>query len=147
MKIKEIMNKNIPLINADDSIEKVIRMLIKIPQSALPVVNKKGKVIGEINQRELLLLNVGKKEIAENEGLGFKQIKLLLKTKAKKAKEIMNKYELTLSPDDEVIDAAKLLYDEDLGTIPIVDQKNKLVGVITDICILKHHQKILGQKK
>lgn len=147
MKIKEIMSRNVPLLKVTDSVEKAIQILTKVPQAALPVVNNQGKIVGELHQRELLLLDIGQEEFKEKEGIGFGKLKLLLASKAKTVKDIMNEHELTLSPDDDVQAAAKLLYDEELGTIPIVDKKGKLVGVLTDICVLKHYKKILAKNK
>ena len=147
MKIKEIMSKTIPVLTVTDPIKKAIHLLIKVPQSALPVVNNKGKVIGELHQRDLLLLDIGKEEFAEKEGIGFGKLKLLMASRAKTVKDLMTEHELMLSPEDDVQEAAKLLYEENLGTIPIVNSKGKLVGVLTDICILKHYKKILAKNK
>lgn len=146
MKIKSIINKNIPKLYAEDSIEKAIKLLVSIPQSALPVLDKQGKVIGELSQRDLLLLDIGTEEFRDDK-LSFKQVKFLLAKTAKKVKDLMMKHQLTLSPDDDVLDAAKLIYDNNISTIPIVDSKDKLLGIITDICILKHYKKILNAKR
>jgi len=145
MKIKEIMNKNIPTIYDDDSIENAIKLLISIPQSSLPVINKRRNVIGELSQRKLLLIDIGEDEY-NYDNIGFKEVKFLFAKKARKVKELMDKIEFTMMPDDDVINAAKILYEKSISTIPIVDKKNKLLGILTDICILKHYKKIMRKK-
>ncbi len=146
MKVKEVMTKKVPKIYADDSIGKAIKLLVSIPQKALPVIDKKGKVVGELNQKELLLIDIGQKEFEEEGGLGFRKLQFILKKGAKKVKDLMERHEFTISPDYDVLEAAKILYDEDLSTIPVIDEKGKLLGILSDICILKHYKKILGKK-
>jgi len=145
MKIKEVMDKNIPLVYANEPIEKALKLLVSIPEAAIPVVDRSGKVVGELSQHELLLLDIGDIEF-HDEDMGFEEVKLLLAKNAKKVKDLMNKHEVTLSPDENVLMATKILYEEELSTIPIIDSKKKLVGIITDICILKHYKKILQKK-
>ena len=51
-----------------------------------------------------------------------------------KAQDIMTKNPSCVTPETRVQDAAKLMKDEDVGIIPVVESKGskKLVGVITD---------------
>lgn len=53
-------------------------------------------------------------------------------------KDVMAKDLAACTPQDDVVKAAKLMLDEDVGSIPIVEQgAKKLIGIITDrdICI------------
>jgi CBS domain-containing protein len=146
MQVKEVMDKKFPKLYAEESLDKAISILVKIPETALPVVDKKGKVIGEIDQHELLLLDIGKEKF-EEEGFSLDKIKFLFNKKAKKVKDVMQKHEITLFPDANIIEAAKLMYDEDISTIPVVDKNDKLLGIITEVGILKHYKKILNRGK
>ncbi|MFL5955092.1 MAG: CBS domain-containing protein [Gaiellaceae bacterium] len=47
-------------------------------------------------------------------------------------REVMTKNPRAVRPDDTVVDAARLMRDEDTGIAPIVDGDGKLAGVITD---------------
>lgn len=146
MKVKDVMNKKFQVLKSTDSIAKALDLLIKTSQSAMPVVDKKGAVVGELDQKKLLLIDVGQLDFVEQEGLGFEQLRLILSKRAKKVEEIMEKHNFSVSPNDEILQVAKLIYEEDISTIPVIDN-NKLVGVITDIDILKHYKKIIGKKK
>jgi CBS domain-containing protein len=46
--------------------------------------------------------------------------------------EIMTRFPTTLGLDDTVHKAAQIMRDEDIGSIPIVDENGSLVGMITD---------------
>ena len=46
--------------------------------------------------------------------------------------DIMTAFPETLSPEDTIQKAAKLMRDHDYGSIPIVDEIGALVGIVTD---------------
>lgn len=45
-------------------------------------------------------------------------------------KDVMTKKPVTISPDDSISDAARLMHKNDFKRIPVVDEEGKLVGVI-----------------
>lgn len=47
-------------------------------------------------------------------------------------KEIMSTDVKTIMMNDDIIKAAKVMKEEDIGLIPVVDQQNKCIGVVTD---------------
>jgi CBS domain-containing protein len=47
-------------------------------------------------------------------------------------RELMTKNPRTVEPDATVVDAAKLMRDEDAGVAPIAGGDSRLVGVVTD---------------
>ena len=51
-----------------------------------------------------------------------------------KAQDIMSKNPATVTPDTRVRQAAKLMKDEDVGIVPVVEEGggNRLVGLLTD---------------
>lgn len=55
----------------------------------------------------------------------------------KKAKDIMSRNPVTCRVNDSVLDAAKVMKKENTGVVPIVDEQDRCVGVITDrdICL------------
>lgn len=46
--------------------------------------------------------------------------------------QIMTQFPTTLGPDDSVHKAAQIMRDEDIGSLPIVDDNGSLVGIVTD---------------
>ncbi len=45
-------------------------------------------------------------------------------------KNIMTRDLITVSPDTEIVHAAKLLLEKGINGIPVVDKKGELVGII-----------------
>jgi acetoin utilization protein AcuB len=51
--------------------------------------------------------------------------------------DVMTTEPVTLSPDDELQDAVELLIDEKIGGIPVVDEAEGLVGIVTYVDVLR----------
>ena len=45
-------------------------------------------------------------------------------------KDVMSKKPITISPDDSLSDAARIMHKNDFNRIPVVDDEGKLVGII-----------------
>lgn len=58
------------------------------------------------------------------------------------AKEIMTKDIVTVSPESTIDEAAKLMSSRNVSGIPVVDDKNALVGIITEGDLLGKHKQI-----
>ena len=52
-------------------------------------------------------------------------------------RELMTSEPLILSPDDELQEAVELLIEEKIGGIPVVDEAEGLVGIVTYVDILR----------
>jgi acetoin utilization protein AcuB len=93
----------------------------------LPVV--KGKeLVGIITDRDLLSFLSGSL-LASPE-----QRELALKTRVR---EIMTSDPITVGPDDDLEEAVELLIEEKVGGIPVVDETEGLVGIVTYVDVLR----------
>ncbi|NTV29979.1 MAG: CBS domain-containing protein [Candidatus Omnitrophica bacterium] len=52
-------------------------------------------------------------------------------------KDIMSKDVITATKDMPIYDAAQLLVDNDITGLPVVDQTNNLVGILSELDVLK----------
>ena len=51
-------------------------------------------------------------------------------------REIMTTEPMTVSPDDDLQEAVELMIDEKIGGIPVVDEAEGLVGIVTYVDVL-----------
>jgi CBS domain-containing protein len=58
------------------------------------------------------------------------------------AKEIMTSPVFTVSPDTPVAQVARLLCEKHISGVPVVDDTGKLVGIVTEIDLIKRHARI-----
>ncbi|GCC10653.1 inosine 5'-monophosphate dehydrogenase [archaeon] len=150
MKVKDFMTKDVVVIEVDESLEEAAKKLRKYRISGAPVLEE-GNVIGVISEADLLKA-LEEKSISLNTLLPSpldlielpvrvklnidkitKEIKLLGKVKIK---DVMTKSAITISPEEDISKAARLMRERGINRLPVV-KDSKLVGIITRADLLK----------
>ena len=62
-----------------------------------------------------------------------------------KALDVMVRNVVTVKPDDQVAEAIKLLAEHDVSALPVVDDGNNVVGIISEADLL--HRQEIGTEK
>jgi acetoin utilization protein AcuB len=96
----------------------------------LPVVSQKGKLVGIVSERDLLYASP-----SPATSLSVWELTYLLSKLS--VKELMTTDVITTRPDTFVEDAARLMADNKIGGLPVVDSLEQVVGVITETDIFK----------
>jgi predicted transcriptional regulator len=139
MRVADFTEDDFPHIYEDDSIDQAIRDLVENPLHSLPVFDHDDEMVGELSQTELLLEIIGDDELEGD--FDLTSIHHLLSSDADTVSPMVNRHELSVHPDDHILEAIELMYEEDLSTLPVED-KNGFIGIITDINVLEHHDEI-----
>jgi acetoin utilization protein AcuB len=103
----------------------------------LPVVDKKGKLVGIVSERDLLHISP-----SPATSLSIWELPYLL-SKIRIGK-IMTKKVITTTLDMPIEDAAYLMADNKIGGLPVVDEHNYVVGMITETDIFKAFVEMLA---
>jgi CBS domain-containing protein len=103
-----VTEKDINTISPDTDIKKILKTVGQPGPTMLPVVEN-DKLVGVITKADLLGLVNSKKSL----------------------KDIVRKAIISVSPDDRVIHARRIMIDEDVARIPVIKQ-GELVGIISD---------------
>jgi CBS domain-containing protein len=137
MKVNEIMVKEVATLDVNDelSLANDIMRLGRIRH--LPVVDG-TKLVGIISERDLF-----KKSLAQALGYASEETRNLMKTL--RIKDIMVSGVITIPPDTEVCEATKIMIEEKIGCLPVVED-NLLVGLITETDVLMQYVKECGKK-
>lgn len=91
----------------------------------VPVVNKKGKVVGIITRSD-----VREAEPSSATSLNIWEINYLLHKL--QVKNVMTKDVLTVGPEESIKVAASIMYEKKIGALPVVRLDGELVGIITE---------------
>ncbi|MGD8332043.1 MAG: CBS and ACT domain-containing protein [Desulfobacterales bacterium] len=129
MLVKNWMSKNVVTIDVNDSMQDAMRLLKKHDIRMLPVM-KKGKLVGIVTDRDL-------KKASASDATTLDVHELLYLLTKIKVKDIMTKDPVTVQPDYTVEETAQLLLENKISGAPVVDQKGKVIGTITQTDIFK----------
>jgi acetoin utilization protein AcuB len=124
MKIKRRMARQLVTISSDSTIMDAMHATHKHAIRHLPVVDD-GRFVGFIA------------------GSDIKQALLLPGGSDMLVSEFMNKTPLSIGPEDSMEDAARIIYSNRIGGLPVVED-GKLVGIITVGDILAEFIEIMG---
>jgi len=116
-KCSDVMTDNPVYALPDDTVEKVAQLMKKEDIGPVPVVDdeQNKRLVGIVTDRDLAL-----KVVAEGRD-----------PQTTKAEEVMTRKLITCRPDDDVESAMKAMAQYQLRRIPVVDDANRLVGIIS----------------
>lgn len=132
MKVNEIMVKEVATLDVNDelSLANDIMRLGRIRH--LPVVDG-TRLVGIVSERDLF-----RSSLAQALGYATKDTRDLMKTLH--IKDVMVTGVITIPPDTEVCEATKMMIEEKIGCLPVVEN-NLLVGLITETDVLLQYIK------
>ena len=103
----------------------------------LPVVDKKGNLVGIVSERDLLYASP-----SPATSLSIWEINYLLSKL--EVREIMTEEVITTTPDTPIEDAAHLMVDHKIGGLPVLDDQNRVAGIITETDIYRTFVEMFG---
>lgn len=111
MLVKDIMTSTPVYVTPETSIEDIARVMRDCDIGSVPVADNNLGLIGIVTDRDIVLRSIA--------GGGV----------CRTAQDIMSKSVSTVSPNTNVKDATKLMSDQQIRRLPVVDD-NKLVGIV-----------------
>lgn len=139
MYVKDHMTKDPITIGKDVSLSKALDLMGKHKFHRLPVTDGNGKLIGLITEGL-----VDEKSGRESTSLSIYELNYLLSRT--RASDIMITDVKTIGPDAFVEEAAEKMLDNTINVLPVVDQDNKVIGIITEKDIFQTFVDLLGLK-
>ncbi|MBA4373230.1 MAG: hypothetical protein C0402_10270 [Thermodesulfovibrio sp.] len=138
MLVQEVMTKDIISVQKYESILHVANILADKNISGLPVVDKANRVIGIITQADILSIVGIRKEHTLKDLLKHMLGEQLPEKKIGDiVADIMASPAVTIKPTANIAEAAQVLDEKRIRRLPVVDDKNVLIGLISRADILK----------
>ncbi len=113
MKVKDIMSTDIACIGLDDSIQKAAQLMKRYDVGSLPVC-RQDEVVGIVTDRDIAL-----RSVAEGQDI-----------KSQTVRDVMSQDVLVGEPDMNVHEAAKMMSQNQIRRLPIVNNGH-LVGMVS----------------
>jgi len=104
----------------------------------LPVIETDGRLVGIVTDRDIrsaLPYEFFKKHPSMQEKKKFSKLQI---------KDIMSKNPITISPTYTIQDALLMIQDAKVGALPVVDEENRLTGIISVRDLLRAFINVLG---
>ena len=131
MLVKDLMSRQIVTIGQSNSCLEAVARMHHARVRHLPVVDADDLLVGVVTDRDLrhhLFSPLVFKEVGDT------AVDALLK--AVPVSEVMSSSVITVEPHGELLDAARLMLEEKVGSLPVVDH-GRVVGILTETDMLR----------
>ena len=146
MQVKDIMEKNLILLNPEMSLRDAAKLLGENDISGAPVVDNEGKLVGILMVSDIIREIKGKLE-----SMGFaisftpfdlfdfytlnmpmeSEKDIMREVADMQVKNVMRKKVYYVHDNDELDTAIEILGKKDISRVPVVDKDGKVIGIIT----------------
>lgn len=123
MFVSEWMTRKVSTVTPDNSVSDVVKMIREKGIKHVPVVEQ-GKLRGIVSDRDI-------KDYCPSRATSLDMYELHYLLAKTKVREVMKTKVFTTGPDIPIEEAAMVLYDKNVGCLPVVEG-GKLVGIISD---------------
>jgi acetoin utilization protein AcuB len=127
MKVVDVMTKNPLTVTPTETIGEADDLMNTNRIRQLPVVQEK-RLVGIVTDRDIRSFLTG--SLLESPEARERAL-------ASAVREIMTTEPITVFPDDDLEEAVELMIEEKIGGIPVVDETEGLVGIVTYVDVLR----------
>ena len=146
MKVSDVMSRQVDYVKPDDKVERAALIIFGRNINGVPVCEGK-KVVGFITESDILKKfyptiqefiedSVHESNFEEMEEKAMTILSLPVST-------LMSKFSVTVKPDTPLLKAKSLMEARDVGRLPVVDEDNKLMGMISKGDV---YRSLIGEK-
>jgi len=136
MLVGERMTRNPVTITEDTSIDDALHLMRERKVRRFPILDKAGHLVGIVSDKDLLHAAPSPASTLSVYEMHYLLAKLTVK-------KVMSSPVITISPDVPLEDAARIMADNKIGGLPVLDG-DKLVGIITETDIFKILLELMG---
>ena len=126
MRVRSLMIKDPVTISDRTSVQEAIHLMQANSIRHLPVVDRSKKLLGWVTLADM------KQGLLPAMVTGLSVVDLMIKDP------------ITIDPETDVEEAARIIYEKKIGGMPVVDDDNKVVGIMTVADLLNAFINIMG---
>lgn len=139
-RIRDLMTTEVVTIPVSASVEEAVQRLVDHDVSGAPVVDEDGRLVGLLDDSDLLLSQARVHAPSAVEILGgyiplpssLERFERELRhALGQTVTDLMHDDPPTLLPNDPAEDAATLMVEREVSRVPVVDEDRKVVGIVS----------------
>jgi CBS domain-containing protein len=139
-RVSEVMTRKVITLKDTTPIAEAWETMLKHLLKALPVLNKNGEVVGILTDEDLLDRAGLEQHLSIAERLDEKSLQTeiaSLRTSPLKVADVMVSPVITVRGDEPLSLAASRMAEHGIKRLPVLDEKGKLIGVLSRVDVLK----------
>jgi CBS domain-containing protein len=125
--VADVMTRELVTLTPDHSFAEAVGIMANRPYRHIPVVRPDGRLAGVISDRDLLRKIAGTTD-----------------WKTKTVEEVMTREVLTVTPQTSLSTAVQEIVARRINCLPVLDDKDKVCGLVTSTDLLSAFQKLQG---
>ncbi len=138
MLVKERMTRHPITITPDVSLHEALRIMREEKVRRLPVLDKRGKLVGIVLEHDLLYASPSPATSLSIYEMNYLVAKI-------KVEDLMSRDVITIEEDCPLEEAARIMVDNNIGGLPVM-RGDRLVGMITESDLFKVFLELLGAR-
>lgn len=123
MQVLDLMTTEVFKVSPATPIKEAAQLMFRHRVSGLPVVEEDGTLVGIITEADFLRLEVARGEADDP-------------IPVEEVAEIMTRGVVTIAPEVGLAEAAKIMVVQDVKRLPVVDDQERLLGIISRLDIV-----------
>lgn len=140
MLVRECMTRDPITVTPDTTVPDALRLMREKKIRRLPVVNSQGALVGIVSDKDLLYASPSPATT-----LAVWEIpELLARIKVEK---VMTTRVITTTDDTPLEEAARIMADQRVGGLPVMNDEGQLIGIITETDLFKALLQLLGGRR
>ena len=129
-RVNEIMSSSPVTVDAEASCHDAVSQMVRHKIRHLPVVEG-GLLCGIVTDRDVRHL-LFRPELFEHVG----RVSVEQMLSARRVREVMSRPVISVEPETELSEAARIMADDKLGSLPVVE-RGRIVGIVTETDVLR----------
>ena len=110
--VAEVMNKSVVTVDPTSSIGEAAEKMIEAGVGAVVVMEDMARIVGIVTERDLMRAVAQRARAAEA-----------------KVRQWMTESVVTIEPETEIKDAAKMMFERNFRHLPVVNKEGRLMGI------------------
>jgi CBS-domain-containing membrane protein len=131
-RIADLMTRDVVSVRRNTTLDEAARRLSGLRISGMPVVADEDRVIGVIGELDIIMARQGKR------GSGIRDLMRRItgepvpkRREGNHVGDVMSEPPITIGKEADVLEAARILDARRIKRLPVVDEKGKIIGVIS----------------